>query len=220
MSAQRENQSSTSQSSGRGEQRGQQSALARRDRSALPSLWMDPLDFVNPISLFRRMQEEINQVFQQTGLSSSRQGDPQNNVVWVPPVELGYRDGSFQVSVELPGVPDEDVTVAIVDNALVIQGERRIEQEENKGGVRRTELRYGQFYRAIPLPDGVNPDQARAELNNGVLRISLPVSQAQSNTREIPVQTGSSQQQLTGSSQQSSERTGATTQSSTSEKAA
>ncbi len=55
-----------------------------------------------------------------------------------------------------------------------------------------------QFYRVIPLPDGANPDEARAEFVNGVLRISVPVAQGSSNVRQIPIQTSSSTQPSTG----------------------
>jgi HSP20 family protein len=107
---------------------------------------------------------------------------------------VNYRDGKLVVSAELPGLDDEDITVAIQDNAIVIQGEREFEQEEDEGGIHRTELRYGRFYRAIPLPEGAKTEQARAEFNNGVLKISVPVPQEQSNSRQIPIETGASSQ--------------------------
>jgi len=106
---------------------------------------------------------------------------------------VGYRDGNFVVSAELPGLSNEDVTVEITDDAVVIQGERQVVQEDNEGGIQRTERRYGHFYRAIALPEGVKTDQARAEFQNGVLKISVPAPQPQSNARQIPIETGASQ---------------------------
>jgi HSP20 family protein len=89
------------------------------------------------------------------------------------------------------------VNVEINDNSLIIQGERKFEQDEIEGGVRRSERRYGEFYRAIALPEGADAENARAEFQNGVLRVTIPVPQAQSNVRQIPVQasTASSQPQ-------------------------
>src|SRR5579885_2141014 len=49
--------------------------------------------------------------------------------------------------------------------------------------------RYGQFYRAIPLPEGANTGQAKAQFKNGVLEVSLPVPEQKSNRREIPIET-------------------------------
>jgi HSP20 family protein len=194
MSAQKTNQPSTSQSVPTGEQGERQTSLARRNiLPSVPSLLFDPLGFFDdsPFSLLRRMQQEMNRVFAQPGVSS--QGTV-SNPVWVPPIEVAYRDGNFVVSAELPGLNNEDVTVAIRDDAIVIEGEREIENEENERGIHRTELRYGQFYRAIPLPDGAKTEQARAEFKDGVLQISVPVPQEQRNERQIPIETTSSSQ--------------------------
>ena len=211
MSAQKTNQPSTSQSiskggqSSQGEQNGRQTSLARRNMlPSVPSLLLDPLGFFDdsPFSLLRRMQQEMNRVFAQPGLTRGAVSNP----VWVPPIEVAYRDGNLVVSAELPGLDDEDITVTIRDNAIVIEGERQVEDEESEGGIQRTELRYGQFYREIPLPDGANADQARAEFNDGVLQITVPVAQEQRNERQIPIETSGSSQ-ATGSSQSTSSKT-------------
>jgi HSP20 family protein len=197
MSAQKTNQPSTSQSVPTEEQGKRQTSLARRNiLPSVPSLLFDPLDFFDdsPFSLLRRMQQEMNRFFALPGRNS--QGTA-SNPVWVPPIEVAYRDGNFVVSAELPGLNDEDVTVAIRDDAIVIKGEREIENEENERGVHRTELRYGQFYRAIPLPEGAKTEQARAEFKDGILQITVPVPQEQRNERQIPIETtGSSQSAL------------------------
>jgi HSP20 family protein len=208
MSAQRTSQQSTSQASA--EERGRQTSLARRDTSdLLPSFssrLLDPFGFFgdSPFSVMRRMQDELNRTFSQRSRSGDG-GDVQSTVVWVPPIEVAMQDGNFVVSAELPGVQDEDITVQVTDDAVVIQGERQEQRQENDRGVRRSEIRYGQFYRAIPLPDGADADQAQAEFNNGVLRITVPVAEAQSNVRQIPVQSGSSAQSTQSQSANSSQ---------------
>jgi HSP20 family protein len=169
---------------------------------------LNPFGFFDedPFSVIRRMQRELNRAFSQSGTTSSR-GDDLSNVVWVPPVEVALQDNNFVVSAELPGLSDEDVTVEIRDDAVVIQGERQVEQDSDQGGIRRTERRYGRFYREIPLPDGADPEQATAEITNGVLQIRVPITEAQSNVRQIPVQ-------ATSSAQSGSSRTGDRTSSS------
>jgi HSP20 family protein len=169
---------------------------------------LNPFGFFDedPFSVIRRMQRELNRAFSQSGTTSSR-GDDLSNVVWVPPVEVALQDNNFVVSAELPGLSDEDVTVEIRDDAVVIQGERQVEQDSDQGGIRRTERRYGRFYREIPLPDGADPEQATAEITNGVLQIRVPITEAQSNVRQIPVQ-------ATSSAQSGSSRTGDQTSSS------
>jgi len=192
MSAQKSNQLATSQTTSREEQRGQPTGLARRSAlPTLPSLLLDPLGFFDddPFSLMRRMQREMNRVFSQAGVGLSARGDDFLSTAWVPATEIAYRDGNLIVSAELPGLTEKDVKVEINDDFLTIQGERKVEQEETEGGIRRTERKYGEFYRAIALPEGADTEHARAEFQNGVLHVTIPVPQAQSNLREIPIQT-------------------------------
>jgi HSP20 family protein len=99
------------------------------------------------------------------------------------------------------------VKLEITDDAIVLEGERKDEREENRGGLHVTERRYGRFYRAIPLPDGAKTDDARAKFENGVLEVTVPTEQPKSKRREIPIQgasqatKGSSGQKPAGSSE-------------------
>jgi HSP20 family protein len=191
-------QSNQPTTSAQGRQQEQQNSLARRGGIAtLPAMWLNPFDIFNgdPVSLFRRVQNEMTRAFAPVGrnrVPSSTDGA--GPLVWVPAIDVSEQNGKLVVSAELPGLTDEDVTVEVSDDSIVIQGERQQEQEETQGGIHRTERIYGQFYRVIPLPDGANPDEGRAEFVNGVLRVSVPVAQGSSNVRQIPIQTSNSAQ--------------------------
>jgi HSP20 family protein len=84
----------------------------------------------------------------------------------------------------------EDVKVEVTNEGLVIQGERKREREEDRGGVHRSERSYGAFYRLIPLPEGANIEQAKAKFNNGVLQVEVPVPKSQEKSRQIPIEAG------------------------------
>ena len=206
MSAQKSTQLATSQTGSKGEQKG----LTRR--SAMPSLpsLLDPLGFFedDSFSLIRRMQREMNRVFSQAGLDFSSRGDDFLSSAWVPTTEIAYQDGNLVVSAELPGLTEKDVKVEINDDFLIIQGERKLEKEEGDGGVRRTERRYGEFYRAIALPEGADAEHARAEFQNGVLHVTIPVPEAQSNLRQIPIQTTAASSQAAEQKAASAEKPG------------
>lgn len=150
-----------------------------------------PSDFfgTDPFSMMRRFREEMDRSFARFfgGTESGSEAG-----VWTPAIEVAQRDGVLQVHAELPGLKPEEVKIEVTDDALVIQGERKYEHEENKGGVYRSERRYGQFYREIPLPEGANVEQAKAQFNNGVLEVTLPVPEQKSNRRTIPIESGSS----------------------------
>ena len=188
MSAQRSTQLATTQRNPGTEQQG----LARRSAiPSVPSLLLDPLGFFDDdsFSLMRRMQREMSRVFSQAGLGFTDGNGDALSTAWIPPTEIAYRDGNLVVSADLPGLSEKDVKVEINGDFLVIQGERKAEQQEGDGGVRRTERRYGEFYRAIALPEGADAEHARAEFQNGVLRVTIPVPEAQRSLRQVPIET-------------------------------
>ena len=151
---------------------------------------LHPSEFfsANPFSILRRMSEEMDRTFGSFfGQSSGARGGS-----WFPAIEVSEQNGQLQVHAELPGVKPEDVKVEVTNDSLVLHGERKSEHEHKIGGAYRSERRYGEFYREIPLPQGVNPDDAKAQFRNGVLEITLPIPEQASNRRQIPIQTGES----------------------------
>ena len=93
--------------------------------------------------------------------------------VWSPQIETFEREGQLVVRADLPGLKKDDVNVEITDDAITISGERRNEDEERREGYYRSERSYGSFFRSIPLPEGVNAEDANATFNNGVLEITM-----------------------------------------------
>jgi HSP20 family protein len=100
--------------------------------------------------------------------------------LWSPQVEVFERGNNLVVRADLPGLSREDVDVEVDDDALVIRGERRNEFEDQQEGYYRSERSYGTFYRAIPLPDGVDSSDVNATFKDGVLEVTLPKPQPQS----------------------------------------
>jgi hypothetical protein len=72
-----------------------------------------------------------------------------------------------------PGMKESDIRVEVMNNTLVLEGERKSGQREERGGVLRSEVSYGSFHRAIPLPEGVDVDSAKASFENCVLEVAL-----------------------------------------------
>src|SRR4051794_17206464 len=175
------------QSEGKEASRGsQQGTLARR--ASYPIGLITPMDFfrMNPFSLMRRMTEEMDRVFGGGGLTPESAGD----VLWSPAIEVTEREGNYVVRAELPGLKPEDVKVECTDDALVIEGERKIEREEDGG--RRSERMYGRFSRVIPLPEGAKVTDAQARFQDGVLEVTIPVAKRDEKRRQIPIESGAS----------------------------
>jgi HSP20 family protein len=177
----------------------QQLAEQRRprnlDRSYDP-FGLSPMDLFRekPFSLFRRMSAELDRL-----ASSDVAGRGSEQRTWIPAIEVEQREGNYVIRAELPGLKPEDVNVEITDDAIIVSGERKEERNVERGGVHMTEMRYGQFYRSIPLPDGAKSDQIKARFENGVLAITVPAQQQQRGRRQIQVE-GSSSTGSSGSS--------------------
>lgn len=83
-------------------------------------------------------------------------------------------DNRLVVRLEVPGMEKEDMNIEILDDALVVSGEKRFERESTEGRWRVMQCAYGSFRRVVPLPVPVLADKARATYKNGVLRVDLP----------------------------------------------
>ena len=95
---------------------------------------------------------------------------------------------AVEISIELPGMDLADIDLSISGDMLVVKGEKKVERQEEKQGYFLSERAYGQIYRAIPLPPGLDTDAAKADLKNGVLTISIPQSaEARSLMKKISV---------------------------------
>jgi len=164
--------------------RGSERDAMQRRRDDPRGLPLAPIDFffMNPFSVMRKVTEEMDRAFAEVNTSNG------GAAVWAPSIEVSQQNGQYVVRAELPGVKPEEVKVEILDDAVVLDGERKFKHEEDQGGVHRTEIRYGRFYRSIPLPEGAKVDQARAKFDNGVLEITVPVQEQQSNRKQIQVE--------------------------------
>jgi HSP20 family protein len=83
-------------------------------------------------------------------------------------------DKRLIVRLEVPGMDKQDINLEVLDDALIVSGEKVFEREGTEGRYRVMQCAYGSFRRMVPLPVAVQGDQARATYKNGVLRVELP----------------------------------------------
>ncbi len=159
---------------------------------------------ISPFSLMRRFSEEMDRLFGDFSLGGgfapgrelSRLADLETST-WLPQVEVFERNGKLTIRADLPGLSKDDIDVDITNDGVVIRGERTQQKEENEEGYYRSERSYGSFYRQIPLPSGVNPEEANATFRDGVLEITMPAAerQLQPQSRRIEISEGSQPEQ-------------------------
>jgi HSP20 family protein len=151
----------------------------------------DWLPVTSPFGMMRRFADEMDRMFEDFGFPAiGRFGRSTGMERFSPQVDIFERDGKLVVRADLPGMNKEDVSVEVTEDAVIIEGERKYEHEENQEGVYRSERSYGRFYREIPLPEGVKPENATANFKNGVLEVTIDAPQAAKNRRRIDIQGG------------------------------
>jgi HSP20 family protein len=92
-----------------------------------------------------------------------------------PQVDVYRNDDppTLTVTIELPGVDPDDVQLIAGAQALVIAGERR--RPKDCGHYQQMEIEYGPFQRQITLAQNVDPEQAAATYDRGILTVRLPI---------------------------------------------
>ena len=135
----------------------------------------------SPFSLMRRITDEMDRA------CSKFLPAKEEPYLWAPALEVTEKNGDFIATLELPGLKKEEVKVEVTDEAILVTGERKLEKEEKEEGYFRSERTYGEFYRTIPLPKDAKIDRIKAELNHGVLRISVPVPPTKTNVKTVEI---------------------------------
>lgn len=111
---------------------------------------------------------------------------------WVPAADVTREGADAVVTLEIPGVKIDDVTVEVKDRHLVISGvrEERSFDEEADAGVIRREIRSGEFSRSFRLPTHVTADGVSATYENGLLHVRVTgVRKPEPQPTRIPIAT-------------------------------
>ena len=107
---------------------------------------------------------------------------------WAPPLDVWETEGDLVYAFDMPGIPEDKITVEIEDNTLTVSGSR--ERAENAEDERffRSERRFGEFTRSVALPQGSGEGEAQAHYANGALEVHVKKPE-QSKPRRVPVLT-------------------------------
>lgn len=109
---------------------------------------------------------------------------------WVPAVDVWETEKELVYAFDLPGTPEDRISVEFDDGALTISGERERTDEVRNEGFYRYERRFGSFSRTVGLPQGVTEDDVKADYRDGVLEIKITKPEAPK-PRRIQVGSGS-----------------------------
>lgn len=118
--------------------------------------------------------------------------------------DIDETDDEYIACFALPGFSPEDIKVDVAGNMLNVCACMSEEKEEGKD---RFMKRQGRVQRSIMLPADTNPDEIRANYDNGMLEITIPKGES-SRRRTIEIQTGGRvERQIQGKSKAASSAT-------------
>jgi HSP20 family protein len=83
-------------------------------------------------------------------------------------------DDQFDVSVDLPGLEPDDVSVTFEDGVLTVSGKREVSSERSDETYHRIERSYGSFARSLRLPRTADGEKIEAAFDKGVLTVTVP----------------------------------------------
>jgi len=106
---------------------------------------------------------------------------------WTPDLEVFESGNELVVKADVPGLKREDLKVEITDAELTISGERKIEREDKTKNRYRSERSYGNFFRSVLLPEGINPELAKATVKDGVLEVKMPMAKIEAKKRRLEI---------------------------------
>ncbi|KAL6298686.1 HSP20-like chaperone [Sparassis latifolia] len=98
------------------------------------------------------------------------------------------RANTVTVTFELPGLKKEDVDISVQNNMLTVSGESRLSSEREEGGYSVRERRYGKFSRSLSLPRGIQTQNIKASMQDGVLTVTYPTTTPEAERRKITVE--------------------------------
>jgi HSP20 family protein len=127
----------------------------------------------NPV-VRQMLQRELEDLFRQQW---GRQGPAlvrHEEMLWQPPVDVYEVDGEYVVLVELAGMRDSEVSVTLLEDALLISGKRPELHQSETRHFHQLAINEGPFQVAIPLPGPVGDQEIGAVYDDGFLTIRLP----------------------------------------------
>ncbi len=131
----------------------------------------------NPFRELARLEQELNKLFNEFIPAQRVEGVAVAPII--PRVDVYETEDKVIVEAEIPGVKKEDIEVKVKDNNVIIRGEIKREEEKQDKNFFKAERFYGKFERVIPLMVEVKPEEAKAKIENGILRLEIPKATAE-----------------------------------------
>ncbi len=129
------------------------------------------------MSLHRDMDrwfEDAFRAFGMPGLESRLPVETKLSGMFRPQLDISGDEDCYEISLDVPGMSESDLSLEIRDDVLVIKGQKEERSEDRDKQYYRVERSYGSFQRTLALPDDAEADEIKASLEKGVLKLVVP----------------------------------------------
>lgn len=109
-----------------------------------------------------------------------------------PATEASGGEKAYDISMELPGVSEQDIDLSVEDGVVTIRGEKKTATEKKGDTWYFSERQYGAFRRSFRLPADADGAKASASMKDGVLHVTVPklAPDEASNAKKIEIAKG------------------------------
>jgi HSP20 family protein len=147
-----------------------------------------------PFRELATLQTEMSRLM--NGLVGGNGGEMRS---WVPTMDAWETENEIVYEFDLPGVPEDKISVELQEDTLTVSAERERSEEHSDGGFVRYERRFGSLSRTVGVPQGVTEESIKASYNDGVLQLRIAKPEAPK-PRRIQIAGDQKQPTIEGSS--------------------
>jgi HSP20 family protein len=130
------------------------------------------------------LQREMNRFFEELGEGWETFASPGP----LPSMDVAETKAGMEITLELPGLSREEVTISVDDDLLTVTGEKKSEYEAKDRNYRLTERSYGHFSRSLYLPRSYDGANVKATMKDGVLKLVAPRRAQAAGAKTITIQ--------------------------------
>ena len=120
---------------------------------------------------FDQLRNDFEQLFW-----GPRERDTTDLTEWsrAPAVDVADHGDKYEMQVELPGINKEDINLEVTPHGIELSAEHQETSDEKGKNWLRKERTSSSFYRCFDMPDELKTEDVKAEMNDGVLTVTLP----------------------------------------------
>jgi HSP20 family protein len=96
------------------------------------------------------------------------------SAAFLPAADLAVSERDLVLTLDLPGLTAEDLSIEVHNNELTVRGERKPREAIDGTSYVYAQRPFGAFEHRVQLPKGIDADSITANMEHGVLSLIVP----------------------------------------------